>query len=229
MSEAFDKYGRDYGALVNESIRFSGLKVDFFTRAKARHLIQACSRFAGDSRKLRALDVGCGAGGIHPYLSGAFGSITGVDVSAEMLAQARQTSPDVDYRQYDGVTLPFPDEAFEVAYAICVLHHVPEQNWPRFVAEMARVTARPGLVAIFEHNPYNPLTRRAVNRCEFDNDATLLTAGRARGLLGGAGLSSARARHILFAPVEGRPGALLDRWFGWCPLGAQYYAAAVKL
>ena len=41
---------------------------------------------------------------------------------------------------------------------------------------MRRVVRPGGLLCIIEHNPFNPLTRLAVVRCEFDRDAVLLPA-----------------------------------------------------
>ena len=67
---------------------------------------------------------------------------------------------------YDGEKLPFPDETFDVVLAICVLHHVPVSQRYTFVSEMVRVARSGGVVAIFEHNPFNPLTRHAVNSCQ---------------------------------------------------------------
>ena len=62
--------------------------------------------------------------------------------------------------------------------AICVLHHVPMSNRFKLVNEMVRVARPQGIVAIFEHNPLNPLTRHAVNSCELDKDAILLPPTR---------------------------------------------------
>jgi hypothetical protein len=86
---------------------------------------------------------------------------------------------------------------------------------------------RPGGVGgLAEHNPFNPLTRLAVHRCEFDEDAVLLTRRTADRLLRDAGLTPLAARYILFFPWENE---LLDRVearLRRLPLGAQYVAAA---
>ena len=60
-----------------------------------------------------------------------------------------------------------------------------------------------GLVAIFEHNPLNPLTRKAVRDCPFDEDAVLLSRGEARRRLAEAGLAEVEAPFIIFFPREG--------------------------
>ena len=225
----FDRHRDRYDDLINESIAFSGLKVDFFTRAKARHLLETVRRELGDPGVKDALDVGCGKGSIHPYLSGEFRSLTGVDVASELIDAARSANPAVRYRSFDGVSLPFDSGSFDVVFAICVLHHVPPAGWMRFVAEMGRAARLGGLVMVFEHNPWNFLTRFAVSRCEFDEDAVLLRASRTRGLLAGAGLAELQTRFIIFTPVEGRMAAFLDRSLRRCPIGAQYFVYGRKI
>jgi SAM-dependent methyltransferase len=224
----FDNHRENYADLVNESIRFSGLTIDFFIRAKARHLIEAAGRDLSDPSQARVLDVGCGLGLMHRYLVKTFGQITGVDVAPETVEMAKKANPAVRYQSYDGENLPFEDGSFDLVFAVCVLHHVPPSKLQRFADEMARVTAKGGMVAIFEHNPNNPLTRCAVDRCELDKDAVLLPASRVRSLLRQTGLARIRSRHIIFAPVEGRLAACLDRILGRFPVGAQYFVAATK-
>jgi hypothetical protein len=68
------------------------------------------------------------------------------------------------------------------ALSFCVLHHVPPTQWVGFLCEMRRVVRPDGLVCLIEHDPLNPLTKLVVARCEFDRDAVLLRAGRARAL-----------------------------------------------
>ncbi len=42
--------------------------------------------------------------------------------------------------------------------------------------ELHRITRQGGLIAVFEHNPLNPLTVHAVNTCSFDANAKLILA-----------------------------------------------------
>src|SRR5512141_3211787 len=43
-----------------------------------------------DPRQMRVLEIGCGAGRVTRALAGVFGEVHGVDVSGEMVRQARQ-------------------------------------------------------------------------------------------------------------------------------------------
>ncbi|RVD35866.1 SAM-dependent methyltransferase, partial [Mesorhizobium sp. M4A.F.Ca.ET.020.02.1.1] len=74
--------------------------------------------------------------------------------------------------------------------------------------------------------PYNPLTRIAVFRCPFDEDAVLLGAGEAARLLRDAGFRYIRSEHFLLLP-SARPFARkVERALAALPLGAQYACVA---
>ena len=52
----------------------------------------------------RVLDVGCGTGTTSLYLQNVAKSVTGVDISAPMLALARQRAPDLEFIEADAAT-----------------------------------------------------------------------------------------------------------------------------
>ena len=225
MSRKFDRYSTSYEDAVRRSIGFVGQDVDFFTENKADHLVEIARRSVGDPANLRALDVGCGVGLTDRLLAGRFGALEGVDVSEEAVDRARRENPDVTYRSYDGDDLPYADAEFDVAFAICVMHHVPPERWEAFSHELARVVRPGGITVVFEHNPLNPLTRLAVARCEFDDDAVLLTMRRSRDLLRRAALREVESAYILFFPWRGATFRRGERRLRRVPLGAQYYVA----
>ncbi|MDP3896436.1 MAG: methyltransferase domain-containing protein, partial [Mesorhizobium sp.] len=112
----FDSYSDAYDQAVNESIAFSGLKVDFFAAVKASYLLDIITAHHGSSRQAAVLDIGCGIGNYHPLLIDRVGSISGTDVSDSSLAEARRRNPHVDYRYYTGTILPYEDHTFDVAF-----------------------------------------------------------------------------------------------------------------
>ena len=218
MTADFDRHADSYGREVNASVSFTGREVDYFAERKAIHLRDLVARRSGPPSSVHALDVGCGVGTTDAHLVGKFGSLDGIDVSAEAVAEASTRNPDVTYRSYAGDVLPYADATFDLSFAVCVLHHVEPSERPRFTAEMARVVRPGGLVVIFEHNPFNPLTRVAVSRCEFDEGVELLRRSEADRLVAGAG-------DIMFTPWGGAGAPRLDRLARRVPLGAQYYVA----
>jgi SAM-dependent methyltransferase len=226
MNQQFDAYRETYVDAVDHAIDFSGRDHAFFTRAKARHLLEIIHDTIGPPSTVRALDVGCGPGETDAYLTPHLRNLDGIDVSTELIERARAANPDATYTAYDGTTLPYDDGAFDFAFAICVVHHVPPEHWQRFVGEMARVVRDGGVVAIGEHNPFNPLTRLAVHRCEFDEDAVLLNRKTAEKIQRDVGLQPLESRYILFAPWEHRFVERVERRLRGVALGAQYIAVA---
>lgn len=221
----FDAYATSYSDHLAKSINFSGQSHRFFVQAKVDHILRTLPSLGVDPDLARVLDVGCGTGETDVLLAGKFGELHGIDISEESvsLARRRPETQGVRYTSYDGVTLPYETGSFDFAFAITVVHHVPPAQWPAFFLELARVVRPGGLVAIYEHNPWNPLTRRVVNNCEFDRDAVLLTSRTARKLMSGAGMSKALNEYILFFPWKNSLTGGLERLIGRVvPFGAQY-------
>jgi SAM-dependent methyltransferase len=229
-SELFDNHAATYKQEVDRSISFTRIRSDYFTRVKAHYIEDICTEHFRPRKiqSLDVLDIGCGVGANHGQLAPKFHALCGVDVSAASLAQARAARSDVRYQVYDGIALPFPAESFDTDYAICVLHHVAPSEWRRFAEEMRRVVRPGGLALVFEHNPRNPLTLKAVNNCAFDADAVLLRPEVARDLYLGAGFAEAEVRHILAVPAASTWMRNADRLFAQLPFGAQYYVRAVR-
>jgi SAM-dependent methyltransferase len=222
----FDATADSYRSDVQRSIDFCGAEVEHFTRRKADHLADLAERLIGPPGDLDVLDVGCGVGETDALLAGRFATLHGVDIASDAVDRAAARNPAVHYGAYDGVRLPFTDARFDLAFAVCVVHHVPPEQRAAFFAEMARVVRPGGLVAVFEHNPLNPLTRLAVSRCELDDGVRLLTRGSVRRLLAGAGLAPVESRYVIYS-TSTRPGAIrAERFVRLVPAGAQHYVAA---
>jgi SAM-dependent methyltransferase len=215
----FDRVADDYESLCEDAIGFGGRDHAFYLEAKARHLSGLVRRLLGNG-DVSALDVGCGAGALHPHLS--FSELVGADPSAQLVEAARRANPNVHYDVADGTDLPYENGRFDLVFAVCVLHHVATAARRRFAAELARVVRPSGIVAIFEHNPWNPLTRLAVARCVFDEDVELLRMRETVHLLQAAELRVAERAYVLFVPWRAET---LDRALARVPLGAQYYVA----
>ena len=172
-----------------------------------------------------ALDVGCGPGLFDRHVASAF-DLHGVDVSPAMVERARETNPEVEYAVSEPCRLPHPDGRFDLAFAVCVLHHVDRADRLLLVRETVRVVRPGGLVAVFEHNPLNPLTRRVVRDCAFDEDVELLPRRELEGLVRAAGLEVVSTHYLLFFPWRGRLFEAAERLLARFPLGAQYVVAA---
>ena len=154
--------------------------------------------------------------------------MTGVDVSGESVAEASEANRDARcrYVHYRGDRLPFDDHSFDVAFSACVFHHIDRAQHAGCLQEIRRVLRPGGVFFLFEHNPLNPLTVRAVKACPFDEGVELLTPSYARRAVREAGLQGDAVRFYFFFPRALSALRAAERHLGWLPLGAQYYVAA---
>lgn len=104
-------------------------------------------RLAAASTGLRpggsALDIACGSGRLTfelAQLAGPSGRVVGLDFSAQMLAVARRSHPDLELVEGDALALPFPAAEFEAATMAFGLRNLADPE--RGLREMARVARR---------------------------------------------------------------------------------------
>jgi SAM-dependent methyltransferase len=225
MPAEFDRHGADYDTAVERAVAFAGQPHDVYIGAKACKLLELARRRLG-GEQVAALDVGCGPGLVARHLSGRVSSLHGVDVSEAMVERARAAVPEAEFRVSEANRIPYEDGFFDLAFTVCVLHHVPGDERPGLIAEMGRVTRPGGLVVVFEHNPWNPLTRKVVRSCDLDEDVELLRRREAVARLRAAGLEVTDSEYLLFSPWRGALVERLERRLGRVPLGAQYVVAA---
>jgi ubiquinone/menaquinone biosynthesis C-methylase UbiE len=224
----FDDYAESYRDDVQSSIDFIGQDVDFFHELKANKLIELAKKFFTDYNNIKILDIGSGIGLIDQRIKNDFKNLYGTDIEEQTVKKAAERNPEVNYQVYDGLHLPFNDGTMDMAFAINVVHHVPPEHWQNFFNEMYRVLKPGGYAAIFEHNPFNPLTRLAVNRCEFDRDAVLISKSKVKNYFRKAGLSLTASSYIAFFPFSQNVFRKIENKLGWLPAGAQYYITGRK-
>ena len=223
----FDSFAETYEQEVAAATRFAGMPQRVFLEAKLGHMLEKLQQRFDDLARLRVLDVGCGTGLADQLLKAHLPKLMGVDVSEKVLQVAKVRNPEIDYQHLTDDILPFENGSFDVVFAICVWHHVPTHAWKKFLSEISRVVAPKGVLLIYEHNPWNPLTRVTVSRCAFDADSVLLTAPQAARNIRLAGFGSVTVDYLLFLPFRTRVTEFFERKiFRKIPLGAQYALCA---
>jgi SAM-dependent methyltransferase len=223
----FDAVAGDYDLTVERSVPYFGTEIEFFHRNKIHHLARV-ARYGGiDLAAARVLDVGCGTGAADRMLRPMVHSLCGMDVSTEMVAQAKQDGIgfDIAHEVYDGRNSPFEEGSFDLAFAFNVMHHVPPSDWSHF-AHLMMASVRPGgLCVIVEHNRLNPITRKSVRDCPFDADAVLLKPSDLGRAFGTARAELVAKWYVLFSPVGGSRVFRTEELLSWLPLGGQYLYA----
>jgi SAM-dependent methyltransferase len=215
----FDRFADEYQSLHAYNTRLAGEDPEFFAAYK---IADAAERAP---RARRILDFGCGVGNSIPFFRRHFpdADLTAVDVSRRSLNVAQRRFPEkASFIEFDSRTLPFPDAAFDLIFTACVFHHVPAEDHIPLFAEIRRCVSPEGRFVLFEHNPYNPLTVRAVNTCPFDENAILISPSTLRSRLDRAGFRNLQVRYRLFFPGPLKSLRPLERMMTWLPLGAQY-------
>lgn len=219
----FDRFADEYRTLHAANTRVSGEPPEFFAEYKVRDVAQIVQM--GSCTVERILDFGAGIGTSVPHFRRAFpdAHLTCVDVSEKSLELGSERFPAAaEFRYFDGKTLPFPEGRFDLVFVACVFHHIDPDEHAALISELYRVLRIDGIIAVFEHNPLNPLTVRAVKSCAFDENAILIPAQQMKARVGEAGFRDPRIRFRLFIPGALRRLRPVERYLQWCPLGAQY-------
>ena len=229
----FDKFADAYRAMHREGIRMSGEEPEYFAEYKIADIAREFARLHTEkaANDLDILDFGAGIGGSVPHVARYFrGSrLECIDPSERSLAIAKERYPgDASYQTFDGKSIPFDDGSFDIAYAMCVFHHIDASEHIGLLRELRRVLKPGGLLFIFEHNPYNPLTVRVVKCCPFDENAVLITGRQLLDRLSKAGFAGSALRYRIFFPNILRALRPLEAALRSVPLGAQYYALSSK-
>ncbi len=217
----FDKYAQSYEDMHLASIAASGESTEYFAIYKQKFL----ENLLGKDFAQPVLDFGCGIGNLTRFLTKSFSVVHGYDPSSESAELARTRAPDATFFD-DPVALPA--NHYGAAVLANVLHHVPPPNRPGLMQTVASTLAPGGKLIIFEHNPLNPLTRRVVAACPFDENAELLYPWMTKKLIRGAGLKRVDLDYIVFFPHGLAKMRGLEPRLAWLPLGAQVCAWGEK-
>jgi arsenite methyltransferase len=112
----------------------------------------------------RVLDLGSGAGTdslVAVQMVGPEGSVTGVDMTPEMLAKARAAAEElgaenVEFVEADAESLPFPDASFDVVISNGVIDLIPDKD--AVFAELHRVLEPGGRIQLADVTIQKPVS-----------------------------------------------------------------------
>jgi ubiquinone/menaquinone biosynthesis C-methylase UbiE len=116
---------------------------------------------AGVEPGMEVLDVACGSGNATIPAARAGARVTGLDVSADLLALARERCADamveIDWVEGDAQELPFGDAGFD--RVLSTFGHMFAPDHERAAAELRRVCRPGGAIAVACWTPHGPAGR----------------------------------------------------------------------
>jgi SAM-dependent methyltransferase len=228
MNEAeFDLLADEYYKLHEKNIAITGESPEFFSEYKIKDLWEVI-RAAGNKPE-NILDFGSGIGNSIPFLRKYFSDhdVICADISKRSMELAQSRFPGREsYVRIENDRLPLPDASIDVVFTACVFHHIPESEHVFWLMELKRVCKTGGLLMVYEHNPLNFLTAKAVRECPLDVNAKLIRAADFKKRTVDAGWSDAKLSYKVFFPAILALFRPLERYLQTIPIGAQYRLTA---
>jgi len=223
----FDRFAEEYDILQKENLGVFGKDLSLFSRYKVKLL-----RSQLNITPKTILEFGCGVGRNIPHLKTFFphATLMGCDTSQKSLNLASEHNPEASYSiisKSSDLEAIYPEGA-DLILITCVLHHIPSEEHTSWLKELHKVLNPGGAIAIFEHNPYNPVTRHIFNTCPYDADAQLLYPSQCKKVLSECGFDNLHLTYTLFFIWRTSFWESIEKKLGWLPLGAQYCLIARK-
>ncbi len=217
----FDGLADGYEQMLADPLRsrFAN-STEFFHRRKLEVLRTHLAATGKLARDLRWLDLGCGRGDLLRMGRAEFESAYGCDVSPASLKYCEGITV---REQKRADSIPFDAQSFDLVTAACVYHHVALSERLKLTRSALDILRPGGLFIMFEHNPWNPVTRAIVRRSPIDVNAILLRPSESVELLRVAGFLRVSIRYFLFLPeAAGAKMTRVENWLCRVPLGGQY-------
>lgn len=213
----FDAYAKNYNTILSEQLNFfeeDNLYFAEYKIAKLKNLISFQPK--------HMLDFGCGIGRSTLFLDQYFphAQIYGCDISQESLLEAEKTVPSAHF--FLTTALSEKPKTFDVIFVSNVFHHIQLSERSKTLELITQSSTPGGTIVVFEHNPYNPVTRHLVNTCPFDHDAILLRPKELKVLFKKAGVQNINLEYTLFFPAFLKRLRFLEKYLHFLPLGGQY-------
>ena len=222
----FDEFTDDYNEISFKSTNFFSKDADYFAKYKIE-IVREISLAEPSS----ILEYGCGIGRNIEYIKHYFpnAEIVATDISSGSIEEAKKDNENIQFYVED----PTLDKLFEAKFDLIILagvvHHIPPVFHHEIFSKLLKRLKINGQIIIFEHNPFNPITRKLVNNCAYDEGAVLISCYKLKKILKHNGFSIKKSGYCLFIP----PNLIshsrsIERYLRHLPLGGQYWIQAVN-
>ena len=209
---------------MSEALGRLGGESDYYLDQKVRILR---NELAG-RRVKRILDFGSGIGLAIPFLKESFRpeKLVCTDQSKESLRLLAEKFSEVQTVSEHEIE----EESHDLVFVANVLHHVPPSERADLVKTLSRYLAVGGVLAVFEHNPMNPITRKIVSNCVFDKGVVLLQRREvAAHVEATASLKLIQKGYCLFVPEPLSKINWVEKYLKRVPFGGQHFVLAQRV
>lgn len=141
LKSSYDRVAEDYAAHFYDEME---------NKPFDRKMLDWLAEKVGDLGAI--CDVGCGPGQIARYLHDLGAESCGIDLSAQMIEEAKKLNPGISFKQGDMLALSGISEAsFGGAAAFYSLIHVPRASLNQALKELNRVLKSGGILLLTFH------------------------------------------------------------------------------
>jgi SAM-dependent methyltransferase len=148
LADYWENQGRRAAESEHEAVCYPGAPqflnayVDWSQRRAVDRLLRRIGSLAGKS----ALDVGCGTGRWSRLLASRGADVLAVDRSSAMLDVAAQRTTGVRFARMEATSLDLPSDSVDLALQVTMIQHLPADDQPLAIGEIARVVKPGGYV-----------------------------------------------------------------------------------
>jgi len=216
----FDNYVDNYKDYITKSLGNIENNLDYFHIKKSEIL----KKELGYQPK-KILDLGCGVGTMLGLMIDKFSgsSFYAYDESKKSMDYIKKIFPKINCLENLKT-----NEKFDLIFLSSVVHHVKSTDRDAFFKNIYNLLNPNGVMFIFEHNPYNPITLKMVANCEFDADAELIKKNDLINLCKKNNFEIIKSGYIHFFPSKLGFLFKLESYLKWFFLGAQYFCLFKK-
>jgi len=206
----FDNYAHNYDQILQKQHKSFG-DISYYSEYKVRIL----TKFFDSNKKMNILEYGCGIGRNLKYFKKYFpnSSLYATDISKESLSIAEKEYADVNFFELENVSKYC--NFFDLIFIAGVYHHILPEDRMQATNTIYNLCKAGGNIVVFEHNPFNPLTKKMVRECEFDADAVLLSKSETIDIFERVDLSIVKSGYTLFIPSKLKELSIVANMLGW--------------
>jgi len=224
---SFDGFADDYEKHHDNYLPL-GVRSEEFLRQKSVFVKNLSNEALASESSINLLDFGCGTGRLAESLINwkKLGTYYGLDDSQSTIDEARERlSSQNNFKFVQNFNEIPNDFRPNLILALNVFHHVSPVLREQKAQELTNLLVPNGVLVLWEHNPWNPITRTLVKICPFDKGVKLLTKTTGLNLFRRQLLECIDQRFLNITPPSLQRLAFfkyLEKNLNRYPLGAQY-------